>query len=69
MPYVKEEIGNCIVAARGRNRISRNELARRTGIPESTLKNYENAQTKISLQNAWRIADAFSTGIDDLFER
>lgn len=67
--YDKTTIGNCIVASRGRRRMTRLDLSEATGIPVSTLEGYENAKTSISLENAWRIADAFGMEIDDLFER
>ena len=40
-----------------------------TGISESALATYENAEVVMSFENAWAIADAFGMSMDELFER
>ena len=65
----KESVAACIRANRARRRMSREELSSASGIPVSTLENYENEKTNISLANACRLADVFDMALDDLFER
>ena len=69
MGFIKQHVAECLLANRARRRLSREELARRSGIPAPTLQNYEDAKTTISLENAWRIADVYGMDLDDLFER
>lgn len=65
----KESVAECIRANRAKKRMSRDELSRASGIPASTLENYENEKTNISLTNACKLADVFNMALDDLFER
>lgn len=69
MGFNKEHVAECLRANRARRRMSRADLAEATGIPAATIKSYEDADSGISLENAWKIADVFDLDMDDLFER
>lgn len=69
MGYSKEHVAECLRANRARRRMSREDLAKESGIPASTIASYEKAECGISLENAWAIADMFDLDLDDLFER
>ena len=65
----KSNVAACLRANRARRQISREELSKMTGISESALATYENAEVVMSFENAWAIADAFGMSMDELFER
>ena len=67
--FSKDKVAECILANRGRRRMSREALAEKSGIPAATLASYEKAESVMSFENAWKLADAFDLGIDELFER
>lgn len=69
MPYSKEQVAECIRANRARRRMSRDALSELSTVPTSTIASYENAECVPSLENAWKLADAFDLDLDDLFER
>lgn len=69
MPRSIEEIGSCIRAERSRLNMSRAELAEASGIPAATIETYENGKSRITLENAWILADLFNMSIDALFGR
>lgn len=69
MVCTKEQVAECIRAERARRRWSRDDLAKKTGIPAATLGSYENAKNGITLDNAWALADAFKMPIGPLFGR
>lgn len=59
MPFNKEQVGACIRAERARAGLSRERLAKETGIPAGTIATYENGECRITLENACKLADAF----------
>lgn len=65
----KELVAGNILAERNRRRWSREKLAEASGIPSSTLKTYENAESGISLENAWALADLFDMDLDEFAGR
>ena len=67
--FSKEKAAECILANRARRRMSRDDLAKASGIPAVTIATYENAECVMSLENAWKLADAFDLDLDELFER
>lgn len=69
MSFDRERVAGCIRANRARNRMSRDELAKVSGIPASTIATYENGECGPSLENAWALADVFDLDLDALFER
>lgn len=69
MGYSKESVAEVIRVNRARRRMSREDLAKESGIPAATIGSYENAVSGMSLENAWAIADVFDLDMDELFER
>lgn len=69
MPFSKEQVGACIRAERARLGWSRDKLAAETGIPAATISTYENNECRITLENAWKLADAFGIAIGALAGR
>ena len=69
MAFDKDRVASCIRSQRARRRMSRDDLAAASGIPATTLACYENADSVMSLENAWRLADTFGMKMDELFER
>lgn len=69
MGYSKERVAECLRANRARRRMSREDLAKASGIPASTIGSYEQAESGMSFENAWALADVFDLDLDDLFER
>lgn len=69
MEFDKEAIAGNILAERNRRRWSREKLAEVSGIPGSTLKTYENAESGISLENACKLADVFDMDLDEFAGR
>ena len=67
MTCTKERVAACIRAERARRGWSRETLSKKTGIPVATLTAYEQAKHQITLENAWKIANAFGMSIDKLF--
>ena len=67
--FNKEKVAECIRGHRARKRMSREALAEASGIPAPTLACYENAESGISLENAWKLADVFDLDLDEMFER
>ena len=65
----KELVAGNILAERNRRRWSRDKLAEVSGIPGSTLKTYENAESGISLENACVLADLFDMDLDEFAGR
>lgn len=49
--------------------MSREALSEESGVPTATIAGYENAENVPSLENAWKLADAFDLDLDELFER
>lgn len=69
MAYSKENVAGCIRANRAKLRMSRDDLSKASGIPAATLGCYENAESGISFENAWKLADVFGLPLDELFDR
>lgn len=69
MSFDKDVVAGNILAERNRRRWSREELAVASKIPQSTLKTYENAESKISLENACKLADVFDMDLDEFAGR
>lgn len=69
MTCTKEQVAGCIRAERARRKWSRDDLAKESGIPSSTIGSYEDAESGIPLANAWALADAFELPIGALFGR
>lgn len=69
MPFSKEQIGASLRAERARLGWSRDKLAEVTGIPAGTIGTYENNECRMSLENAWKLADAFGIAIGALVGR
>lgn len=68
MTYDREKIAGCLRANRARVRKSRAEIAEIVKIPASTIESYELAKATPSLENAWKLADYYGKGLDELFE-
>lgn len=68
MGYSKQHVAGCLRAARAKADKSRDTVAAESGIPASTLASYENAETGMSLENAWRLADYYGKTLDELLE-
>lgn len=69
MACTKEAVADVIRAERARLGMSRDELAQETGIPSATIGAYEKGKNRITLENAWILADAFNMPIGPLFGR
>ena len=67
--FSKDKVAECLLANRAKKRMSREALAEVSGIPAATLASYEKAESVMSFENAWKLADAFELGLDELFER
>lgn len=64
-----EEVAGCIRAERARLGWTRDKLAQESGIPAATLGAYEKGENRITLENAWKLADVFGLPIGKLFGR
>lgn len=69
MACTLEQVAGCIRAERARRNWTRETLAHETGIPAATIGAYENADNRITLENAWKLADAFGLPLGALFGR
>lgn len=69
MTCTKEKVAEVIRAERARLGLSRDELAQKTGIPSATIGAYEKGRNRITLENAWVLADIFNMPIGPLFGR
>lgn len=69
MACTKDQVAECIRAERARRKLSREDLAKKTGIPAATIGSYETAKSGITLENAWELADAFKMPLGPLFGR
>lgn len=69
MPYDIDRVAASLRANRAYVKESRQQTADNVGIPASTLASYEHAESGMSLENAWRLADYYGKSIDDLVER
>lgn len=59
MDYSIELVARSMTEQRERKGISQSEAAKRTNIARQTLRNYENAATVLSFENAWRLANYY----------
>lgn len=55
-----------IAAARKMEGLTQGGLAKRVGVSESTVANWENGKAEPSVFQAYKVADALGLGIDDL---
>ncbi|NGM17749.1 helix-turn-helix domain-containing protein [Eggerthellaceae bacterium zg-893] len=69
MAATTKEVADCIRAERARRGWSRDQLSQRTGIPASTIACYETGKSRITLENAWTLADAFDMPLGALYGR
>lgn len=66
LDYRKETTAGCIRALRARDGMSRKELADAAGIPEGTLRTYEEGESKLPLDAAVRMANVFDVPLERL---
>lgn len=66
LTYCKEATAGAIRALRARDGMSRRDLAEATGIPEGTLRTYEEGESKLSLEAAVKISNAFDVPLERL---
>lgn len=69
MTCTLEQVAGCIRAERARRGWTREKLSQESGIPVATIGAYENAENRITLENAWKIADAFGMSLGTLYGR
>lgn len=69
MACTKEQIAECLRAERARRNWSREYVAQEINISASTLGTYENAECRITLDVAWRLADLYELPIGKLVGR
>ena len=60
---------NTIRVVRAERRWSQAELAERAGVSRNSINSIENGRVDPSLSLAYAIADAFETGVEDVFVR
>ena len=65
----KEKVAEVIRAERARLGWSREKLAEESGIPSATIGAYEKGENRITLENAWALADVFALPIGPLYGR
>lgn len=62
-------MNNTIRVLRAERRWSQAELAERVGVSRNSINSIENGRFDPSLSLAYAIADAFQTGVEDVFLR
>lgn len=62
-------VKNTIRVLRAERRWSQAELAERVGVSRNSINSIENGRFDPSLPLAYAIADAFETGVEDVFPR
>ncbi len=67
--YSKKQVAECLRAQRAKHRLSRQELSNLADIATDTIGNAELEKSNITLENAWKLADVYNMGMDELFER
>lgn len=69
MRYNAQEVAASLRSERARKGWSREELANVSGVAASTLGTYETGKCGVSLENAWKLADALHLSIGHLVGR
>lgn len=69
MAYDVELVASQLRQARAAKHVSQREVAEKAGVSESALVKWENAQGRMNLANAWRLADYYGVSLDGLFGR
>lgn len=69
MAYSKETTAAKLRGLRAERRMSQDDVARRIGASVGTIRNYENAVTDLSFENAWSLADLYGVSLCDLCGR
>lgn len=64
-----QPVKNTIRVLRAERRWSQAELAERVGVSRNSINSIENGRFDPSLSLAYAIADAFETGVEDVFLR
>lgn len=65
--YSDESVANNLRANRAKRRMTQQEVAEAIGVNASTVANWEQGKGGMGFENAWKLADLFECGIDELF--
>lgn len=69
MSYDVEHVASQLRQARAAKHVSQSEVAIKTGISEASLVKWENGKGRMTLTNAWKLADYYGVSLDGLFGR
>ena len=69
MNYSVESVGARLRSLRAARHVSQQEVSDATGIAVSSIKIYENDRGGMGLETAWKFADYYGIGIDQVVGR
>ena len=66
MDYSLEVVTESVRRHREESGLSQREAALKSGVNYQTLSNYENGNTGMSFESAWKLANLYGCSLDDL---
>lgn len=66
MGYSKDVVAANLRALRARKRMTQAEVAAAVGVNANTIGNYENGDSSMSYEAAWKLADLYGVPLCDL---
>ena len=66
MPYDKQDVAKRLRELREESRMTQEQVAAAAGVDVGTVHNYERGRTVMRCDAAWRLADCYGVGLDDM---
>ena len=66
MAFDKNVMANNLRGLRAKNRMTQEEVAKAIGVTSNTILNYENGDSGLSYENAWKLADLYCVSLCEL---
>ena len=69
MAYDVERVAEHLRRARAGRHVTQREVAETIDVSEAAVVQWENGQGRMTLTNAWKLADYYGLALDELFGR